>query len=83
MIVDGTVSVKLAESSKMDVFYQVIFDKFNFHKDYIIKDKKVYKIINDRGSQYENFIRNCNEDDIHIYEVIKKLNNKITIFNIK
>lgn len=73
MKVDGIISVKLTDSSKMDVFYQVIFDKFNFHKDYIIRDNKVYKIINDRDSQYENFIRNCNSNDIHIYELIKKI----------
>jgi len=44
MKVEGLTSVNLTEASKLEVFYKLIFDKFNFHKDYIIKENKIYQL---------------------------------------
>lgn len=73
MKVEGLISVNLTEASKLEVFYKLIFDKFNFHKDYIIKENKIYQLEDHRGEFYDIYIRDANELDHHIYEIIKKI----------
>ena len=74
MKVEGLISLKLTDASKLEVFYQFLFDKFNFNKNYIIKQNKIYQIEEHRGEYYDIYIRDANELDYHIYEIIKNLN---------
>jgi hypothetical protein len=55
------------------VFYQFLFDKFNFNKNYIIKQNKIYQIEEHRDEYYDIYIRDAAELDYHIYEIIKKI----------
>ena len=74
MKVEGLISLKLTDSSKLEVFYQFLFDKFNFNKNYIIKQNKIYQIEEHRDEYYDIYIRDADELDYHIYEIIKNLN---------
>ena len=73
MKAEGLITIKLTETSKLEVFYQLLFDKFNFHKNYIIKQNKIYQIEEHRGDFHDIYIRDANELDHHIYEIIKKI----------
>jgi hypothetical protein len=73
MKVEGLISLNLTEASKLEVFYQLLLDKFNFHKDYIIKRNKIYQIKEHNGDFHDIYIRNANILDYHIYEVIQKI----------
>lgn len=73
MKVEGLTTVNLTEASKLEVFYKLLFDKFNFHKDYIIKENKIYQIEDHRGDFHDIYIRDANELDHCIYKIIKKM----------
>lgn len=73
MKAEGLITIKLTEASKLEVFYQLLFDKFNFHKNYIIKQNKIYQIEEHRGDFHDIYIRDANQLDHHIYAIIKKL----------
>lgn len=73
MKAEGLITVNLTEASKMEVFYKILLDKFNFHKDYIIKENKIYLIEEYRGYFHDIYIRDTNELDHCIYEIIKKI----------
>lgn len=74
MKIEGLISLKLTDASKLEVFYQFLFDNFNFNKNYIIKENKIYQIEEHRDDYYDIYIRDANELDHHIYEIIKKIN---------
>lgn len=73
MKVEALITVNLTETSKLEVFYKILLDKFNFHKDNIIKENKIYQIQERRGDFYDIYIRDANELDHCIYEIIKKI----------
>jgi hypothetical protein len=73
MKITGELDLKLSDSSKKEVFYSLIYEKFGFHKDFFIQGASIYEMRENGVSQEPYLIKKASPLDMCIFEIFKKL----------